>query len=315
MGEALTQTESRDRDGGPGGPSGASSAGTSLTQNRGAGGGRLDAFDQWVQRRFWAPRLIPYAVYVSFIMVVSWVQETAPVLYPVVYIAQCAAVVWLLWRYRKQLPELTVTFHWLAVVVGVAVAVVWIWLRFVTLETFPQTIGPVESQPMFDQMGLAVGWVAMGLRLIGMSVVVPLCEELCMRSLLLRSLHRPRETAMGMAQLMEDIPVIGDWLVTTRFGDHASKLPSVFRTEFMRTPLGKLSVFGVFTSTLIFAIHHLPADWAGCVACGVAYCLLLAATKRHGLGPVIWAHGITNALLWAYTVYMYSIGTPDWQFL
>ena len=46
------------------------------------------------------------------------------------------------------------------------------------------------------------------------------------------------------------------------------------------------------------------------VVCGVAYCLLLMVTRKKGLGPVIWAHGITNALLWVYT-----IQTDVWRFL
>jgi hypothetical protein len=42
----------------------------------------------------------------------------------------------------------------------------------------------------------------------------------------------------------------------------------------------------------------------------VIYCLVLAATRARGLGPVVWTHGITNAALWAYTLY-----TDDWRFL
>ena len=44
--------------------------------------------------------------------------------------------------------------------------------------------------------------------------------------------------------------------------------------------------------------------------CALAYCLLLSVTRAKGLGPVCWAHGITNALLWGYTVYY-----GNWQFL
>jgi hypothetical protein len=32
--------------------------------------------------------------------------------------------------------------------------------------------------------------------------------------------------------------------------------------------------------------------------------------RQMGLGPVIWAHGLTNAALWGYTLY-----TGDWRFL
>jgi len=86
--------------------------------------------------------------------------------------------------------------------------------------------------------------------------------------------------------------------------------PLMFTREFNRTPFGVLSVFGVIASTFVFMLSHFPRDWPGIWVCGVAYCLLLAATRHKGLGPVVWAHGITNALLWVYT-----LNTGNWQFL
>ncbi len=263
----------------------------------------------------WAPRLIPFMIYVGFIPVISFFQDQFPVTYPLLYTLQCSLVAWLLWRYRKLTPELTLTFHWLAVPVGVGVAAAWIWLRFVMVETFPEQFGELESVDFFATMGMTLGWLALGLRFVGMSVVVPLFEELCIRSLMLRALHRAKQTAIGIVQVLEDFPVVGEFLILTPLGDKADKEPPVFTAELQRNPLGQLSVFGVFASTVIFTIHHIPADWPGCVVCALAYCFLLSATRRHGLGPVCWAHGITNALLWIYTVTMHQNGTPDWQFL
>ena len=273
------------------------------------------AIDAWMAQHPWAPRLAPFMIYVGFIPVISYLQELAPSSYPFFYTLQCGLVAWVLWRYRKLTPELTLTFHWLAVPVGVAVAVVWIWLRFVMIESFPAQFGEMESTDFFAEMGLAIGSVALGLRFVGMSVLVPLFEELCIRSLMLRSLNSARQTAIGLVQVLEDFPVVGERLIVTRLGDLAHKEPPMFTAEFKRNALGKLSVFGVFASTVIFTAHHLPADWPGCIICALAYCFLLAATAKHGLGPVCWAHGITNALLWAYTLVMHLKGTPDWQFL
>ena len=254
-------------------------------------------------------------VYVAFIPVVGMLQDWQPMLYPVAYSVQCGLVCWLLWRYRALTPELTVKFHWLAVPVGVGVAVAWIGLRFVTIATFPKWFGNLESTDFIATMGSTVGWLSLSLRLVGMSVLVPLFEELCIRSLMLRALHDAKRTAIGLVQVMEDFPVIGEWLITTPMGDTAHREPPVFSAELARVPLGKLSVFGVVASTAVFSAHHLPVDWLGCLVCGVAYCLLLAATRHRGLGPVCWAHGITNALLWVYTVWKHMQGTPDWQFL
>ena len=94
--------------------------------------------------------------------------------------------------------------------------------------------------------------------------------------------------------------------IAHRAGRHAHPLGDMFH----RTPLGALSLFGVIVSTGVFMSYHVARDWPAAALCGVAYCLLLAATRQRGLGPVIWAHGITNALLWGY-----SVKTGDWQFL
>ncbi len=244
------------------------------------------------------------------LVVVSQLRDWLPFTYPLTYTIQCSLVVYLLWRYRKLLPELTLSFHWLSVPVGVGVAVAWVWMGLWMVETFPDRFADQGTESFFLEMGTTVGWTAFVLRLIGMSVAVPLFEELFIRSLILRSFHRFRPTMIGLVQVIQDLPLIGEWLMHTSIGDKADRHPPVFGPQFKNTPLGALSVFGVAVSTLIFTIHHLPRDWPGCVMCGLAYCLLLSATRHKGLGPVCWAHGITNALLWVYTLY-----TGDWQFL
>jgi hypothetical protein len=171
------------------------------------------------------------------------------------------------------------------------------------------TTEPHKLETFLDESP-AFAWPALILRLLGMSIVVPLFEELFIRSLMLRGLHRARTTGIGLVQMAQDIPVIGDWVSGTALGEQAEQHPPVFGRQFLQTPLGQLSVFGVCASTFVFTISHIMRDWPGCIACGLAYCFLLAATRHKGLGPVVWAHGITNALLWAYT-----LGTGDWQFM
>lgn len=258
----------------------------------------------------WHPRLLPFLAYVGLIPLISTTLHHLPVAYPAVYLAQCGLVAYLLWRYRSLLPELTLSFHWLALPVGVLVAVVWVWLGVWSADTLPKMFGHPDTKSFFDEMGSAVGWPAFVLRLIGMAVLVPLFEELFIRSLLLRSFHRFKQTMIGTLQLIQDIPLIGEWLMHTSLGSRADRHPHIFSPEFDRTPLGALSVFGVAASTVVFAVHHIPRDWLGCVACAMAYCWLLRVTCKQGLGPTCWAHGITNALLWAYTLY-----ANDWRFL
>ncbi len=267
-------------------------------------------------------------------MIVGLARDTWPWSYPIGYGIQCALVAALLWRYRRLTPEVTVKFHWLAVPVGIFVFVAWVWLgmwianfdkvRFdglgkMTSDLFAGWSDPQRLVPYHDptaksfqqEMGDRAGTIALYMRLVGMSLLVPLFEELFIRSLMLRSLHSGRRTMIGLLQMFEDVPVIGEWFSETKYGQRISHLPTThFGREFEQTPLGALSVFGVAASTLVFLISHHPRDYAGVVVCGIAYCLLVAATARKGLGPVIWAHGITNALLWIYTV-----RTGDWQFL
>ncbi len=258
----------------------------------------------------WHPRFLPFLAYVGLLPLTSATLAWTPELYSVVYVVQCALPIWLLWRYRQLLPDLTLHFHWLAIPTGIFVAVAWIWLGHWMVDTFPSQFASQETTNFFTEMGPAFGWLAFSLRLVGMSVVVPLFEELFIRSLLIRSLHHFRTTAIGLIQIVQDLPILGEWLMHTSWGTRADSYPAVFGPQFDRTPLGQLSVFGVTASTIVFAAHHAVRDWPGCVVCALAYCLLLSVTRQKGLGPVCWAHGITNALLWAYT-----LQTNDWQFL
>ncbi|MCC6680302.1 MAG: CPBP family intramembrane metalloprotease [Phycisphaeraceae bacterium] len=316
----------------------------------------LSRLDQQVATHVWYPRLLPFFLYVSFLALMGLdglfarlADMTAkltplsgalaglaeawrhPLVYPLLYVTQCTLVLWLLWRYRKLTPELKLSFHWLALPVGVFVTVAWVVLGWWMAGEFSQRwaalmdgqlLGPLSGQVdeadfrLPQNMGHTVGWTALILRLAGMSIVVPMFEEMFIRSLMLRGLSEWRKTWIGVQQLFCDLPGVGEWFIHTRAGERASRHPPVFSPMFVETPLGKLTVFGVCASTLVFMFSHVFRDWPGVWACGIAYCLLLGYTTRNGkdqsrgLGPVIWAHGITNALLWVYTVY-----SGDWQFL
>lgn len=291
----------------------------------------------------WHPRFVPFAVYGAFLLPIGVVREQAAWTYPILYVVQCLTVGWLLWRYRRLMPEITLRFHWLAIPTAVLVFFAWIWLGLfssqfdrVMLQEGPATFTgnlirwiadpcsisgyqAVKDVPksFFDELGV-LAWPTLVLRLIGMSLLVPVFEELFDRSLILRSLHRLRPTAIGLLQAIQDLPVIGEWIAEWSYSHRAQRHGPIFAGEFERNELGRLSVVGVFFSTLVFMLSHGQRDWLGAVFCGLAFCFLLAWTnraslpvdKRLGLGPIIWAHGLTNALLWGYTLW-----TNDWQFL
>ena len=307
--------------------------------------GLLAKLDDWMALSEWHPRVLPFVIYILGLAVMeldegltrlaelaAMVEPLSIVLshlaaswrhsavYPALYVIQCGVVVWLLWRYRSLLPELNWKFHWSAVPTAVGLCVAWIGLGYLMTSLSPwfETSGAPgrqlhdfqslrQTNPVFFQL-------SMGLRLVGMSLVVPMFEELFVRSLCLRIFHRARLTAIGAMQILHDMPLIGDWVMHTDWGRHAAAKEPMFVAQFRATPLGALSIFGVVASTVVFTISHMPRDWPGCVACGLVWCVMLWWTNRGrlrlGLGPIIWSHGITNALLWGYTLY-----SDDWQFL
>ena len=271
--------------------------------------GRLDA---WMAAHPWHPRLLPYVLYVAILPLVAMAADYNPLLYPVLYVPQCLLIAFLLWRYRQLTPGLTLTFHWLAIPVGIAVCVIWIGLGNAMIQFFPDRFGIAETdQPhLFLQMSPALKWTSLSLRLLGMSLLVPLFEELFVRSLLLRSFYSFKQVVIGTNQWGQDIPGIGDWLMHTKIAQRADAYDQPFAQMFNQTALGALSITGVMLSTLIFTIGHGMRDWPGAILCGIFYCILLRLTREKGLGPVIWAHGITNALLW-----FYCITTNNWHFL
>ena len=327
----------------------------------------LTALDNWMARHPWHPRITPMIVYVVLLLPVQLLTD-GPAwtlwLYPVLYAVQCGVVAWMLWRSRRLTPELNVRFHWLAVPVGVGVVVAWVALGRWMVELAPGWFGPGDDQHYFVRMreqSAGLYWASLSLRLAGMAVLVPLFEELFVRSLLLRSFHRPRKVALGVLQIVADMPVVGEWFEGTRLGQRVIHRGPVFGPEFQSVPLGALSLCGVAVSTFLFTLNHIPRDWPACVVCGIAYCLLVGATNQWGrgkgegvrgqesgdrdresgasqavpspaappapmvpaeprtpnpdprslgLGPVVWAHAITNALLW-----YYCIAWNDWQFM
>lgn len=324
--------------------------------------GRLDA---WVEESPWHPRVLPFFVYIVGLMVIglgpsiAWLGESVPPLVMVgeawdsapvqlvLYVVQCALVCWLLWRYRRLTPELTIRFHWLAVPTGVFLLVAWVGLGWLMTGEFAERWSGLMSGEPVGAINYGVGGVEPGVfatldesemrtrvnadglegqfgmallffRLLGMSLVVPLFEELFIRSAMVRGLQRPGMTLRGLGQVLCDFPVVGDALMNTKFGEEVSREEPLLTRQLESTPVGAMTLWAVFASTLVFSLSHMLRDWPGCIACGIVWCWLiwwtnrssLAEGKRLGIGPVAWSHGITNALLWGYTVW-----TDDWQFL
>lgn len=293
--------------------------------------GWLDQLDRFAAANPWHARVLPFVVYIAFLFVIDLARGVSLYTYPLLYAIQCGVVAWLLWRFKRQglLPELNIRFHWLAIPIGLGLTWAWIELGQLTIHLWPRLDGAgPDKDPHYFQTMLeldpALGWASLVLRFLGMSLLVPLFEELFVRSAVLRGMHRPRDTGIAFVQLAEDMPLIGDAVSNTALGARAAAEPPLFTKQLMETPVGRLSIFGVVASTAVFTINHGMRDWLGCIACGVAWCALLWWTNRGalanpatpdakprlGLGPIVWSHGVCNAALWAYCVY-----TGDWQWM
>ncbi|MEM9019980.1 MAG: hypothetical protein AAGC44_05400 [Planctomycetota bacterium] len=310
----------------------------------------LARLDAWMASSPWHPRIVPFFAYIFGLFIASFLTEPLPVTIPFIYTAQVALVVFLLVRYRKLMPEMTLRFHWLAVPTGVGLLFAWVYLGYATNWLSAQAQGTPVLGPAMDhlvptnptgsgkegaaphpilagkeQFGAAWFWATMTTRLLGMSIVVPLFEELFIRSAVIRATRSSRRTKNALLQLASDLPIIGDTVANSKAGKQANALEPQFTQQLVTTPVGFITVFSVFASTFIFLLSHQRRDYLGCIACGIVWSWLVWYVNkpkpgqawddqpdggRTGLGPISWSHGITNALLWGWT-----LRTGDWQFL
>ncbi len=121
------------------------------------------------------PYLVPFVAFLVFTYAGSMFNGTY-IFYPIKTLIVAA----LLFYYRKAYNEITLKFSWLAILVGIAVFIIWV----VPEGWYPQ-IGSSE----FNPYAYGKGWLAFMLilfRLLGAVIVVPIFEELFWRSFLLR---------------------------------------------------------------------------------------------------------------------------------
>lgn len=272
----------------------------------------LARLDDFMAAHPFHPRLVPFAVYLIFLSGISIGVEQSLYLYPVLYAVQCIVVGWLVWRYRKLTPEVTLSFHWSVIPSAVFVLAMWLGLGMLMIRLAPSWFESTEPHTFEKMRGLSpwLFYVSFSMRLLGMSLVVPLIEEVFNRSLLLRCTHSARASWVGFLQVMQDMPLVGEWFMETEAARRAAAQPGQFKAQFDATALGVLSVFAVVVSSLMFMMVHATRDKPAAFLTGVTWCLMLAWTRRKGLGPIMWSHGLTNAMLWAWTLY-----TNDWRFL
>ena len=298
---------------------------------------RIARIDRWMAEHPAHPRLIPFVLFILLLFIVNGVRDYVPLSYPVLYTLKCGLVGYVIWRYRKLMPEITLSFHWIALPAAVVSAAGWILLAWWMAGEFDlrwaalmqgEPLGAIDYDAIdrepcmlawthdsffagFLESNVVAAWSSLILRLLGMTILVAIFEEVLFRSLLLRCFHRWQDTKLAVIQFASDLPIIGDMIVHTRAAKEAERHRGVLRRAFDSVPLGALSINGLIVGAILWCLmSHLPRDWPGTVLCVLTFSAVLYLTARRGLGPVIWAHGLTNALLWAYVIW-----SGDWQFL
>jgi CAAX prenyl protease-like protein len=130
----------------------------------------------------WA-RVLPFAVFLVLTFLQEGFGEAGRYWF---YLGKTVLGIWLVWELRRLASEVRWAFSWEAVVAGVVVFALWVGLD----PFYPQTkiTGKPWNPHDFFGEGTAMAWFALGLRVFGMTFVVPPLEEAFYRSFLYRYL-------------------------------------------------------------------------------------------------------------------------------
>jgi uncharacterized protein len=183
------------------------------------------------------------------------------------YLAKTIVVAWMLWTFRRPITEMRWRFSWEAIVVGVAVFVIWVGLvpllEVIGINASWAVRKPADSpdwNPLKFFESALLGWSFVMVRILGSAFVVPPMEEVFYRSLVYRYIANP---------------------------------------DFQTVPIGKFLWMPFIITSVMFGFGH--HEWLAGILCGFAYQGLVGWKKR--LGDAIAAHTITNFLLGVWVIY------------
>jgi len=223
----------------------------------------------------WAPRVIPFAIYIFFIALSSLVDFLAPyishfasfrdysnyIFYPVKTVLVAAALIFFWSRYTEISFRIRMNDLIFSIAAGIIVFYLWI-----NMDWPFATLGKTEPfNPNMVGDGNMAGLLT-GVRLFGAAVIVPVMEELFWRSFLIRYVINPK---------------------------------------FESVPVGTFTVTSFVITVLLFGTEH--TLWLAGIMAGIIYNVILYRTRS--VFCCILAHGITNLLLG-----IYVIKTGNWQF-
>lgn len=227
------------------------------------------------------PRVLPYA---ALALIPALGSKLVPDPDYWLYAAKILIAAALLWWLRPRLPEMKWSFSWMAVAVGVSIAVIWellarhvpglgriydIAVNSATGKPMPDAKPPESWTPLVVFKDAPVlAWSFIAIRVLARSLLIPMIEEVFFRSFVYRYIINPQFLSISLATRH-----LTAWLATSA----------------------------------LFAVVH-PDQWLGGLICGLAYQWLVFRSGR--LGDAILAHAITNGLLSAWVIFQ---GTWDFS--
>ena len=206
-----------------------------------------------------APYVAPLLAFMVFLMTVeSYFPDQHYLLYPVKTLLVAALLAW----HWRMLPSLKPSAILMSVVVGVIAVFLWVeldpWamsLNGMVEELFNRVVSSVglgswqmavdgapDGRNPFDLYPAGEAWVLFGFRLLGITLVVPVMEEIFWRGFLMR------------------------WLI---------------KDDFLSVPLGKYQPFSFWATTLLFASIH-GSEWPLGIVVGVFFGAWFVRTKNLG---------------------------------
>jgi|SRR6266850_5588683 len=130
-------------------------------------------------------RLVPFGIFLvlTFCQGAEFFGKATPYWF---YLLKTLVGAWLIWEMRPFVTEMRWTISWEAIVVGIAVCVMWIGLN----DFYPKMSKPGDPANPHLVFGLNSGaaWFFALVHLLGMTFVVPPLEEVFYRSLVYRYL-------------------------------------------------------------------------------------------------------------------------------
>ena len=185
------------------------------------------------------PRVAPFII---FILLTAGQGQFGPASAYWFYLAKTIVGLWLVVEMWPLVPEMRWALSWEAVVVGVAVVVMW-----VGIDPYYPKLGFAKAVPENSNPNLVFGshtplaWFFLLVHLFGMTVVVPPLEEVFYRSFLYRFIAKP---------------------------------------NFLEVPLNQFLPLPFFVTAAIFGFEH--SQWLAGILCGVAYQWLVLRKNRLG---------------------------------